>query len=389
MQRIVIVGGGFVGLHVVRHLRKYLQEDTVITLIDRNERFVFSPWLIDALAGKMDIPDYSASYTEMATRDGWRFAQGEAGMIDRETKQLDIVMPDGSKKAMTYDWLVVCPGSKTAYYGIPGAETHAYPLKTLADVKHIHERLADIVKQARVADDANASKLLRFLIVGGGPSGIESVFAIKRYLKHELLSDAPRLADKLHFTLVDGGKNILNGFNDKIVAGARKAVERQGVEIVNGDPAASVDADALVLKSGKKLEAGFILWCAGVSPNDMPSKPDLPRDVKNSLMCDSCLRLEQAIYGAGDAVTFMDESGKPASRTAQTAMQQANILADNVLRAISGKEPHAYHHHVKGFILTFGDTGYLDTPIGGLMFPTVVPLRHWFYRFRFWQMTGR
>jgi NADH dehydrogenase len=389
MQRIVIVGGGFVGLHVVRHLRKHLREGIEITLVDRNERFVFSPWLIDALAGKMDVPDYSASYKGIADKEGWSFALGEARSIDRNAKLIDVVMPDGSAKALPYDWLVVCPGSKTAYYGIQGADTNAYPLKTLADVKRIHERLADIVKQARVADEATSSKLLRFIIVGGGPSGIESVFAIKRYLECELLCDAPRLAAKLHFTLVDGGKNILNGFKDSIVAGARKAVERQGVEIVNGDPAASVEADALVLKSGKRLEAGFILWCAGVSPNDMPAKPDLPRDPKNALLCDSCLRLEHAIYGAGDAVTFMDESNKPASRTAQTAMQQAHTLADNVLRAVSGQESRPYRHRVRGFILTFGDTGYLDTPIGGIMFPTVVPLRHWFYRFRFWQMTGK
>lgn len=383
MKRIVIVGGGFVGLLATRRLQRRLRGKAQITLVDRNERFVFSPWLIDGLAGQKDAPDYSANYTELAAKEGWLFERGDAQTIDRNAKVLDIKTHDGTSKALPYEFLVVCPGSSVAYYGIPGADTNAFPLKTLEDVQRVHAKLAELVKQARVADEVTAKHLLRFVIVGGGPSGIEALFALKRYLRHELLCDAPQLTNKLAFTLVDGGKNILNGFKETIVAGARKALERQGVEIVNGDPAASVEAGGLTLKSGKKLDSGLVLWCAGVSPNALDAKPELPRQ------SDSFLHLEHAVFGAGDAILFLDAQGKPASRTAQTAMQQARVLADNVLAGMAGKEPKPYKHHVRGFILTFGDTGYLDTPIGGHMFPTVVPFREIFYRFRFWQMTGR
>jgi NADH dehydrogenase len=298
-------------------------------------------------------------------------------------------MPDGSSSSLEYDWLVMSPGSKVAYYGIPGADANAFPLKTLDDVTRIHEALKTVVNEARTATPEVAKHLLRFVIVGGGPSGIESLFALKRYVSHELLADNPRLRGLLQFTLVDAGKQILNGFKDRIVTGAVKALERQGVEIVTGDPATSVEPHALVLKSGRRLEAGLIVWAAGVQPNDMPSKPEMPRNEKKQLQSDECLRLDHCVYAGGDAVTFMCEDGKPASRTAQTAMQQAEMLAQNVLRCLTGEEPKPYHHVVKGTILTFGDTGYLDTPIGGVMFPSVVPIRHYFYKLRFWQMTGR
>jgi NADH dehydrogenase len=389
MQKIVIVGGGFVGLRVARLLRHKLKDMAKITLIDRNDRFVFSPWLIDGLAGTMDADQYSEPYAHAAAMDGFTFIQGEAMVTDRNAKMVEVKMPDGTMSNMEYDWLVMGPGANVAYYGIPGADTNAYALKKLEDVPRLHEALKNLVTEARTATPEQANMLMHFVVVGGGPTGIESLFSLKRYLAHELLADNPRLADLLHFTLVDSGKNILNGFKDSIVAGARKALERQKLEIVTGDPAVSVEPHALVMKSGRRVEAGLILWAAGVQPNDMPSKPDMPKNEKNQMQSDVCLRVDHCIFAGGDSVVFMDEQGKPASRTAQTAMEEASMLAANVLRSIQGQEPLPYHHKNKGTILTFGDTGYLDTPLFGVMFPSVVPLRHYFYKYRFWQITGR
>ncbi|HVM91098.1 MAG TPA: FAD-dependent oxidoreductase [Verrucomicrobiae bacterium] len=389
MRKIVIIGGGFVGLRVARLLGKKTAGRAVVTLIDRNDRFVFSPWLIDELAGEMDRDDISESYADAARRGGFTFVQGEAMVMDRETKLVEVKYADGRTSSLEYDWLVMAPGAKVAYYGIPGAEEHALPLKSLADVVRLHERLKKLVDRARTATPDQAANLMHFVVVGGGPTGIESLFALKRYLMHELLADNPRLAGMLKFTLVDAMPQILNGFKTNIVSGAIKALERQGVEIMVGDPAASVDAQSITFKSGKRIDGGLILWAAGVQPNDMPSKPEMPRNEKKQLQSDECLRLDHCVYAGGDAVTFMCDDGKPASRTAQTAMQQASMLVTNILMCLNGQEPKPYHHVVNGTILTFGDTGYLDTPWFGFLFPSVVPLRRLFYKFRFWQMTGR
>ncbi|MEI7512849.1 MAG: FAD-dependent oxidoreductase [Candidatus Uhrbacteria bacterium] len=389
MQQIVIVGGGFVGLRATRRLQRLLRGKVHITLVDRRERFVFSPWLIDGLAGSKNETDYSATYAALAAKEGWIFEQSEAISIDRYAKLVDLKTINGASKALPYDWLIVSPGSHIAFYGVPGAETNAYTLKSLNDVKDIHDRLAELVASARLANESSAANFLRFVIVGGGPSGIESLFALKQYLTRELLYDSPRLAGLCSFTIIDGGINILGGFNDSIVSSARKALERQSVHIENGDAAASIETDGVVLKSGKRLDASFVLWSAGVAPNDLSAKPDLPRDTRRTLQSDPCLQLEHAIYGAGDGVTVLDSDGKPASKTAQTAMLESQSIIQNISRSVFRKDPRPYKHRVHGFILTFGDTGYFDTPIGGHMFPTVVPLREIFYRFRFWQMTGK
>ncbi len=374
-KRVLIVGGGFAGLRTARLLANHLEDEIDITLVDRHARFVFSPLLIDGLAGVLKENQYSEHYNAIAKRDGFVFVQAEALDVDRTVKHLHVRMENGDSKALSYDILVLTPGAHIAYYGIEGAEKNTYPLKTLEDISRIHKALKEL----------DARKKLALTIVGGGPSGIEALFAVKRYVEKELGVEPKRVA----YTLLNAGPDILAGFRPSLVKGSRKAIERQGISILNGDPAISVGVERIKTKSGKEITSDFVLWCAGVQPNDLSVSPDVTRDARRCFETDNALRLAEDVFGGGDAAICYIEVGKPAPRTAQIAMMQAAHLAKNVERLLIGEKPKPFRSDLKGSIITLGDTGYIETPWFAIKTPIAVPLRHLFYRFRFKQMTGR
>ncbi len=384
----MIAGGGFVGLRVARLLAKRLSGSSCVILIDRQEQFVFSPWLIDGLAGEMEPSEYSDAYEAAAKRGCFTFVRAEVKSVDRNAKVVDVTKMDGAHEAIGYDLLVVCPGAKPAYYGIQGAELATQPLKTLEHIEQLHTKLRALVHQARTATTEERKKLLHFLVVGGGPSGIEALFAMKQYLERHICCDAPALIKELRFTLIEGMPSLLNGFRPSISDGARRELERQGVTVKTEMLAKSMD-HGLITTEGETLSGGLILWCAGVQPNDLAFKPEVSRDPKNTLKADEALGLGQDIFGGGDAVLCLGTNGKPAPRTAQIAMQEAEALSANIIRHLKGQPLKPCHPAIKGSLITLGDTGYIDTPWLAIKTKLTLPLRGLFYRFRFWQMTGR
>ena len=387
-KRIVIAGGGFAGLRVARLLAKRLRGSAQIILIDRQERFVFSPWLIDALAGKMEIDEYSDAYEAAAKRGRFTFLRAEVKSVDRDAKKVAVTKTDGTSETVGYDLLVVCPGARPAYYGIQGAEQATQPLKTLENLLQIHEKLRSLVLQARTATPEERKKLLHFMVVGGGPTGIEAVFAMKRYLEDFVCCDTPALIKELRFTVVEGTPNLLNGFRPAISAGARHELERQCIDVKTEMKAVSID-HGLITTEKETLSGGLILWCAGVQANDLPFTPDISRDPKKNMQTDEALGLGQDIFGAGDAVLCLGANGKPAPRTAQIAMQEATALAANIIRYLQGRPLKPCLPALKGSLIVLGDTGYMDTPWFAIKTKLSLPLRHFLYRVRFYEMTGR
>lgn len=386
-KRIVIAGGGFAGLRTARLLARGLKGTADITLVDRNERFLFTPWLIDGLAGSLNVDDVTEPYEAIAKRDGFTFVRGEILDANRNGNVLGIRLPDGINQAIPFDSLVVAPGAHIAYYDIPGAESATHPLKTVEDLARIHQSLKRLVDRARTVEEAQRAELLHIVVVGGGPAGVEALFAIRRYLE-EILSGAPHLEKHLRFTLLNAAPDILSGFLPSIITGSHKVIERQDVELLNGDPATHIEPGVITTKSGKTIKTGFILWCAGVQPNDVHIKPDVPRDAKRCPLPDEALRLAPDIFGGGDAVMCIFE-GHPLARSAQVAMMQAEYLAENVILALQGKEPIKYNGKIRGSIIVLGNTGYIQIHSFAIRTPLAIPFRRIFYRFRFWQMTGR
>ncbi len=387
MKRIVIVGAGFVGLRVARILRKKDPELEVF-LIDKKDHFLFTPWIIDALAGDLKYEDITVDLGAIAERDGFNFILGEVVEIDRNENTISIKTAEDTS-SMAYDALVLSHGAKTCYYGIPGAKEHSYPLKTSGDIRRVHEALRGLFHEAaQIADPEKRKQYLSIAVVGAGPSGIESTFSVLHYVRRlKKKGSLPEDCEvKMH--IVQAGPQILPGFSEKVVDTAADALRKAGVLILTGEAVKKVDEGAMETSSGKRIPVRFTLWTAGLEANPIQCEPAPETMNKGYFTVDNYLRIGENVFSGGD-ITFFKYKGRPVPKTAQSAMQMAEVIARNVLRCCKDTRMKPYNFSNKGALLTAARTGIMT--IGHsitITSPLVVPIRKLFYRYRFFQMTG-
>lgn len=363
MKRILIVGGGFVGLRAARLLAKKAD----VTLVSMTSNFTFTPWLVDLLAGDLKLKDITADLGEIAKRDGFKFIKGKATRIDRDQKKAEVETSKGSM-VIDFDAVALCQGASTNFFNIPGAEEYTHQIKTPEHVEALKVKLASINGPVSVC------------VVGAGPTGVETAFAIldhfgqtKRTGKLMILQAAP---------------TILPGFSNRLIDNARRHLTNAGVSIMEGDPATAVDATGVTLKSGKRVECQVIVWAGGIKPNMVEIAPTLPSDKSGCISVDRSLEASHETFAAGDACAIV-EPETPTPKTAQAAMEMAPMLAKNVMRELENQPLQPFVYHSKGVILTAGHTAMLEEGKISLSSPIFNLARYILYRFRFWQMTGR
>lgn len=386
MKRIVIVGAGFVGLRVARLLAKHAENRFTVILIDKKDNFLFTPWLIDALAGDMHLENITADLPAIAQRDGFIFIKGEVLDIDREAKTISI--KNETTEDMAYDQLVLAYGAKTCYYGIPGAKEHSLPLKTAGDARRAQEALLRMIREAeQTPDPKKREQMLTAAVIGGGPTGIESIFSIKNFVHKKQSEGAIDPALKIRFHLIQAAPQILPGFPQAAVNIANRELDNGGIQTYTGEAVTKIDEDMIHTVSGKMIPAHFILWAAGIEACPMDIKPDV-EEVKGYPTVDNYLRLDDSIYCAGD-VSNLKMKGAVVPKTAQIAMQMAELIAANILKEDAGAKPRPFRAENKGVIVTLGKTGVISL-LHKITIRTKLAnqLRQMFYRFRFKQMTG-
>lgn len=387
MKRIVIVGAGFVGLRVARLLRK--KDPTLeIFLIDKKDHFLFTPWIIDALAGDIKYEDITIDLNVIAERDGFHFVLGEVLSIDQAKNTLE-VKTGAEKTQIAYDVLVLSHGAKPCYYGIPGAEEHSHPLKTSGDIRRAQEAIHHMFHEAaQLADPEKRNQFMSMAVVGAGPSGVEATFSVLHYIRRLKKKGSIPEDCSVRMHLIQAAPQLLPGFSEKVVDTAADELRRSGVQVMTGEPVKRVDERMIETGSGKTIPVRFTLWTAGIEANPMRCTPE-PETMRGGYMTvDNYLRISDNIFAGGD-VTFFMHKGTPVPKTAQSAMQMAKVISQNVLRCCRDARMKPYNYMNKGALLTASKTGILT--IGHrltITSPLVVPLRKLFYRARFYQMTG-
>jgi NADH dehydrogenase len=355
-KRVVIIGGGFSGLHLVRHLEGHLRKgEAQVTLIDRSNFSLFTPLLYQVATG--ELPPHAVAYPlrVQLAKPGFRFLRTEVEAIDVEKK---IVRTEDGEVA--YDHLVIAPGSVTNDFGIPGVNEHALVVKWLEDGRAVRHRILSTFEDAALLDDAARRRhLLSFAIVGAGPVGVELAASMRDLMDHTLRRIYPSIdvRNEPTITLIDGADRVVPAMDPRLSAIAQRRLEQLGVRLMLKTLVSEVGKGSLRTKDRRTITANTVIWAGGVKTNPLVAAIDLPHAKDGRLVVDTAFRAggRDDVLSLGDAAHF-EQDGKPLPMLAQVAVQEAPAAAANVVRLVRGEPTRPYLYKRKGDLVALGRT---------------------------------
>ena len=351
MTRVVIVGGGFAGLNVAKVLGG--ASDVEVTLIDRRNHHLFQPLLYQvAMAGLSPAEIAAPIRSILSNHSNIRVLLGNVQSVDFNR---NAVIADIGE--FPYDYLILSCGSSHSYFGHDDWEKYAPGLKTLEDATEIRRRVLIAFEEAeRLEDASQRKKLLTFVIVGGGPTGVELAGAIGEMSRFTLARDFRSIhPGSARVILIEGGPRILPSFSEAQAARAVRDLERLGVEVWPGKLVTSIDADGVQLGT-ERIEAATVLWAAGVRASPLGKLLRLDTDPQGRVIVgpDLSVKAQPNVFVAGDQAVYTHQTGKPLPGTAPVAMQQGRYIARTILDELQGRPRRAFHFIDKGQMATIG-----------------------------------
>jgi NADH:quinone reductase (non-electrogenic) len=351
MPHVVIVGGGFGGLSAAKYLRA---EPVEITLLDRRNHHLFSPLLYQVASAALSPGDIASPIRWILRRQrNVEVLLADVDRIDPEAKRVHLA--DGAQIA--YDYVIVAAGATDAYFGHDEWQPWAPGLKTLEDALEIRRRVLLAFENAeREPDSARRATLLTFVIVGGGPTGVELAGALAEIARHSLARDFrhfdPRSA---RVVLVEAGPAVLPAFPERLREAARRDLERIGVEVRTGTPVTRI-APERVDAGGSTIDAGTILWAAGVAASPLGRSLGAPVDRVGRVLVNPDLTIpgHPDLFVIGDLAALPGADGRPLPGVAQVAIQMGVHASRNVVRAIAGQPLQPFTYHNLGNLATIG-----------------------------------
>ncbi len=362
-KHIVILGGGFGGIGVYRALHHASHGgDIRITIIDRNNFFTFTPMLHEVATGSVERSHIVQPLREILHRcPSDTFLQAEVTEVDPEKKRV-VYQAHGETHALTYDALVIALGSRVQWYGVPGAQQYTFPLKTLTDAVQLRNRLLTQFEKASIETHAATRRAqLQFVIIGGGPTGVELAGQIADLTRHELQGLYREIhADDIGITVVQRAPRLLPQFREETSAIALARLKQLGVRVLLDVGAAAIDAESVTLTSGDKILTETAIWSSGVQSVMQGVLPETVLTPSGQVRTTVHLTLPgfPHTFVLGDAAALDGKTeGIPfVPQTAQAAAALAPIVARNVLRSLR-------RLHSPMETLSFTQRGYI-MPIG-------------------------
>ena len=338
--RILILGGGFAGLHAAMHLDDTLARspDVEITLINRDNFFLFTPMLHEVAASDLDLSNIVSPVRQLLKRV--RFFAGDVESIDLERKHVRVSHGfDRHCHDLFYDHVVIGIGSITNFFDIPGLEERALTMKSLGDAIHLRNRLIALLEEADTECCADVrGPLLTFVVAGGGFAGVETVAAINDFVRHAVRYYANLRADMLRVVLVHPGAVILPELGDKLGRYAQEKLTKRGVEVRVQTRVAMLTEKGVKLSTGEMIETAALIWTAGTSPN--PVLATLPCEKERGrVKVNEMLQAPNwpGVWALGDCAVVPDgKTGNSYPPTAQHALREGRVVAHNLIASVRG-----------------------------------------------------
>jgi NADH dehydrogenase len=348
---LVVVGGGFGGLYAARAAARY---PVRITIVDRENHHLFQPLLYQVATAVLSPGDIAEPIRSILRKYvNVRVRLGEVIAVDLDGR--DLLLVDGSH--LTYDYLILAPGARHAYFGHPEWEPLAPGLKSVADALEIRRRILLTFELAEWEEDAAARRAwLSFVIVGGGPTGVELAGAVAEIARHTLARDFRSIdPTQARVLLLEGGPRILPTYPSDLSASAERQLRALGVEVRPSARVSAVTAEAVYI-GDELIPTRTALLAAGVAASPLGASLGVSLDRTGRVLVEPDLTIagHPEVYVIGDLAAFSHQTGKPLPGLAAVAIQQGPAAALNVWRTIVGKPRRSFRYMDRGSMATVG-----------------------------------
>jgi len=356
-KKIVIVGAGFGGIYVARKLKKLIKSGLVeVTLINKTNYFLFTPLLHEVATGGLSPISATEPIREIIRNTGIQFKQAEVTTINLSEK----VIETNSEK-IKFDYLVLSSGAETNFHGIPGAKENSLPLKSLRDALSIRTKIIDSFEKAAAEPvGEKRTKLLTFVVVGAGATGVELVAEIAEFAVGTLY---PYYADTfckkrdIKIILISREAEILSHFPKKLRDWSLQILNKKGISVLRDTSVTEIDENGASLKNGQKILSSNIFWTAGVSPILPKIIGNIGLTENNRVKVDkNLLALNQdSVFVLGDVAYFENGQSGTVPMLAQAAVSQAKTVAENLQNILSGKPLQSFKYKSMGSLISLGE----------------------------------
>ena len=351
--RVVIIGGGYGGITLGKALKK---SPFQVIMLDKNNYHCFQPLLYQVATGGLEPDSIAFPLRKLfAKQKNFYFRMAEVERIDPALKRLYT-----SLGHVNYDYLVIASGGKTNFYGNEELEEKTQGMKNVPEALNLRSLILQNFEQANYERDTELRKaLLNFVVVGGGPTGVETAGALAELKRHILPKDYPEMAvEEMNIHLIEGGDRLLAGMSEKSSEDSLKALEKLGVQVSFNTYVKGYDGHRLTTSDDVlNMSAETVIWSAGITGNIIPGlKPDVIE--RGRIQVDENNRIlgYSDIFAIGDVALMKTEEAYPNGhpQVAPAAIQQGDLLAANLKAIQEGKMPEAFKYFDKGSMATIG-----------------------------------
>lgn len=366
-KRILILGGGFAGIEVLRRLENKFENDFTIdiSMVSKDNFFLFTPMLPEVVSGNIETRHIVTPVRAFCKRA--RFYEATIRSINFQKRQVTISNKIGTKNesanwhdhVLDYDYLVIALGGETNFFGMEDVKKYSYTMKSLGDAIVLRNHVIDTLEQASIEQDEDLRKsLMTFVVVGGGFAGVETVGELNMLVRDAIRDFYHDLDSRdIRVVLVDAMDKVLPEVSDDLSKFATQKLKDSGIEIILNNPVSSASASIAKLKDGTSIETCTLVWAGGVTPEKIVKELQCEHDRGGRIVVDEYLEIKgfAGVYAHGDCASILDShTGRPYPPTAQNAVEQAKVVAHNLISEIRGGGKVSFSYKSRGIMAQIG-----------------------------------
>jgi len=371
-KRILILGGGFAGIEVLRQLQKAFQDDVSvdITLASRDNFFLFTPMLPEVSSGMIETRHIVTPIRTFCNRA--KFYEANIESVDLKNKQILITHAVGKETdpiawrshTLKYDYLVLALGGETNFFGMTEVDKHAFTMKSIDDAMILRNHVINMLEQAdiEIEDKELKRSLITFVVVGGGFSGVETVGELNDFVRESIRHYYHNVEDKdAKIILVNSGSRILPEVTEDLAEFALQELRKDGVEVILNTRLVGAERDKVKLNNGVSISCNTLVWTGGISPDYLVRNLGCDHDKAGRIIANNQLEIIgcKDAFAIGDCASIKDpRTGNTYPPTAQHALRQARVAANNLISLINGRSAadveKVFDYKTKGMMALIG-----------------------------------